>query len=213
MAMPDDPQQKIDAYLNRIRDRLRGLRAEERREILEELRSHIMEKSTAGGMTGAAVDAALESLGSPEELAREYVTDELLARAEVSRSPLRILDSLFRWASLSIAGFFVLLGAITGYFLGVVFLLVAALKPFHPETAGLWASRDGSGDLSFSVHMGFGYPAVGSHEVLGWWIVPLGLGVGCLLVVLTTRYALWCVQQCRRPLLRSGLKRPEARNE
>jgi hypothetical protein len=33
--MADDPQQKIDAYLNRIRGRLRGLRAEERREILE----------------------------------------------------------------------------------------------------------------------------------------------------------------------------------
>jgi hypothetical protein len=196
--MADDPQQKIDAYLNRIRGRLRGLRAEERREILEELRGHIMEKSAAGGMTGAAVDAALESLGSPEELAREYVTDELLARAEVSRSPLRILDSLFRWASLSIAGFFVLLGSITGYFLGVVFLLVAALKPFHPETAGLWASRDGSGDLSLSVHMGFGYAPVGGREVLGWWIVPIGLLSGCLLVILTTRFGLWCARLYRK---------------
>ena len=72
MAMADEAQQKIDAYLNRIRERLRGLRAEERREILEELRSHLVEKAAAGGMTGVAVDAALESLGSPEELAREY---------------------------------------------------------------------------------------------------------------------------------------------
>lgn len=196
--MADDPQQKIEVYLHRIRERLRGLRTEERREILEELRSHIMEKSTAGGMTGAAVDAALESLGSPEELAREYVTDELLARAEVSRSPLRILDSLFRWASLSVAGFFVLLGAITGYFLGVVFILVAVLKPFHPETAGLWASRDASGDLSLSVHMGFGYAPVSGHEVLGWWIVPIGLLSGCLLVILTTRFGLWCARLYRK---------------
>lgn len=196
--MADDPQQKIEVYLHRIREGLRGLRTEERREILEELRSHIMEKSTAGGMTGAAVDAALESLGSPEELAREYVTDELLARAEVSRSPLRILDSLFRWASMSVAGFFVLLGAITGYFLGVVFVLVAVLKPFHPETAGLWASRDASGDLSLSVHMGFGYAPVRGHEVLGWWIVPIGLLSGCLLVILTTRFGLWCARLYRK---------------
>src|SRR6476660_8838585 len=104
MATGDEAQQKIEAYLNRMRGRLRGLRAEERHEILEELRSHIVEKAAAGGMRGAAVDAALESLGRPEELAREYITDELLARAEVSRSPLRILDSLFRWASLSIVG-------------------------------------------------------------------------------------------------------------
>jgi hypothetical protein len=196
--MADDPQPKIDAYLNRIRGRLRGLRAEERREILEELRSHLLEKAAVGGMTGAAVDAALESLGRPEELAREYVTDELLARAEVSRSPLRILDSLFRWASLSIAGFFVLLGSITGYFLGVVFLLVAALKPFHPETAGLWAFRDASGDLSVSMHMGFGYAPVGGREVLGWWIVPIGLLSGCLLVILTTRFGLWCARLYRK---------------
>jgi hypothetical protein len=197
MAIAGEAQQKIEAYLNRIRGRLRGLRAEERREILEELRSHLLEKAAAGGMTGAAVDAALESLGRPEELALEYVTDELLARAEVSRSPLRILDTLFRWASLSIVGFFVLLGAITGYFLGVVFLLVAALKPFHPETAGLWASRDASGDLALSVHLGFGYAPVGGREVLGWWIVPIGLLAGCLLVILTTRFGLWCARLYR----------------
>ncbi|HKV80581.1 MAG TPA: DUF1700 domain-containing protein [Candidatus Sulfotelmatobacter sp.] len=196
--MADDAQQKIDAYLNRLRERLRGLRAEERREIVEELRSHLVEKAAVGGMTATAVDAALESLGKPEELAREYVTDELLARAEVSRSPLRILDSLFRWASLSIAGFFVLLGAITGYFLGVVFLLVAALKPFHPETAGLWASRDAAGDLSLSLHMGFGYAPVGGREVLGWWIVPIGLPLGCLLVILTTRFGVWCARLYRK---------------
>jgi hypothetical protein len=110
---------------------------------------------------------------------------------------LRILDSLFRWASLSIVGFFVLLGAITGYFLGVVFLLVAALKPFHPETAGLWASRDASGDLALSVHLGFGYAPVGGREVLGWWIVPIGLLAGCLLVILTTRFGLWCARLYR----------------
>jgi len=197
MAIAGEAQQRVEAYLNRIRGRLRGLRAEERREILEELRSHLLEKAATGGMTGAAVDAALESLGRPEELALEYVTDELLARAEVSRSPLRILDSLFRWASLSIVGFFVLLGAITGYFLGVVFLLVAALKPFHPETAGLWASRDASGDLALSVHLGFGYAPVGGREVLGWWIVPIGLLAGCLLVILTTRFGLWCARLYR----------------
>ena len=91
-----------------------------------------------------------------------------------------------------------LLGAITGYFLGVVFILVAVLKPFHPETAGLWTSRDASGDLSLSVHMGFGYAPVSGHEVLGWWIVPIGLLSGCLLVILTTRFGLWCARLYRK---------------
>ena len=94
-------------------------------------------------MTAAGVDAALAALGSPEELASQYMTDNLLARAEVSRSPVQILRSLFRWASLSVAGFFVLLGSIVGYFLGAAFILVALLKPFHPHTAGLWIFPNG----------------------------------------------------------------------
>jgi uncharacterized membrane protein len=140
--MADEAQQKIESYLTKLCGHFRGLSEETTREILKELQSHIMEKATADGMTMAAVDATLAALGRPEELAQEYVTDELLARAEVSRSPLRILDGLVRWASLSVAGFFVLVASITGYFLGVVFILVAALKPFHPEAAGLWAVRE-----------------------------------------------------------------------
>jgi len=197
--MASDAEQKIENYLNRIHGRLRGLNREEAREIVAELRSHIMEKAaTAGEVTAASADAALATLGRPEELANEYVTDHLLARAEGSRSPFRILGSLFRWASLSVAGFFVLLGSITGYFLGVVFILVAALKPFHAQTAGLWASRDNTGDMVYSVHLGFANAPLGAREVLGWWITPLGLVVGCLLVIGTTRFALWCVQQYRR---------------
>jgi uncharacterized membrane protein len=196
--MANEAQQKIESYLTKLRGHLRGLSEETAREILKELRSHIMEKAAAEGTTAAAVDAALAALGMPEELAQEYVTDELLARAEVSRSPLRILDGLVRWASLSIAGFFVLVASITGYFLGVVFILVAALKPFHPDAAGLWVLGDAAGDSSLSIHMGFGYAPVVGHEVLGWWIVPIGLLSGCLLLILTTRFAVLCSRLYRK---------------
>jgi hypothetical protein len=146
MTMAGDAQQKVEAYLGRLRQLLRGMNAEDAREIIDELRSHLMDRVAASGeATDAGVDAALAALGSPEELANEYLTHHLLARAEASRSPVRILESLFRWASLSVAGFFVLVGSMMGYFLGIVFLLVAALKPFHPQTAGLWLLRDSAG--------------------------------------------------------------------
>ena len=148
--------------------------------------------------TVAAVDAALAALGSPQELANEYLTDNLLARAEASRSPVRILQSLFHWASLSVAGFFVLIGSILGYFLGIVFILVAALKPFHPHTAGLWLLPSSAGDFEYSIRLGAGTAPVVGRELLGWWIVPIGLLVGCALLVLTTRFALWCARQYRR---------------
>ena len=158
-----------------------------------------MDKVAASGeATDAGVDAALAALGSPEELAKEYMTQNLLARAEASRSPVRILESLFRWASLSAAGFFVLVGSMTGYFLGTVFLLVAALKPFHPQTAGLWLLRDSTGDPEISIRLGFGTVPAEGRDVLGWWIVPIGLLAGCAVLMLTTRFALWCARQYRR---------------
>src|ERR1700689_3118775 len=88
-----DAQQKMEAYLGKLRQRLRGMNDEDAREIVEELRSHIQDRVAASGqVTAAGVEGALAALGRPEELASQYITDSLLARAEVSRSPLRILQ-------------------------------------------------------------------------------------------------------------------------
>ena len=202
MTITGQAQQRIDAYLSRLRRRLRGMNDEDARDIVEELRGHITDKASASGeVTAAAVEAALAALGTPEELASQYMTDELLSRAAVSRSPVRILESLFRWASLSVAGFLVLLSSIVGYFLGGAFTLCGVLKIIHPHTAGLWAFRGSAGDLETSLRLGFGSAPAGGRDVLGWWIVPIGLVVGCGLVLLTTRFALWCARQYRRSLV------------
>jgi hypothetical protein len=206
MTASENEKRRIDAYLGRLRRLLPGVNEQEIVEIVEELRSHIIEKITATGETKASgVEAVLAALGSPEELANEYLTDNLLARAEASRSPVRILESLFRWASLSVAGFFVLVGSVLGYFLGAVFILVAGLKPFHPQTAGLWLLRDSAGDPEISLRLGFGSVPEAGRELLGWWIVPVGLLAGCAVVVLTTRFALWCARLSRRSRLLPGI--------
>lgn len=205
MNVAGEAQQRIERYLKDVRQRLPGLREEQLDEISGELRSHILERAFRGDeVTIEGVNAALEALGSSEELAREYAKDEVLARAQVSRTPWRLLDSLFGWATMSLAGFVVLMVTLCGYFLGIVFLLVAALKPFHPATAGLWALRDRAGDLELSIRMGFGVAPSNGHELLGWWIIPLGMVAGCGLVVGTTRFARWCVRMYRRS---RGLRR------
>jgi hypothetical protein len=196
------PQQRIEAYLNSLRRCLRGVAENEVREIVEELRSHIVEKAAAGGVSGEltveGVEATIAALGSPEELAAQYLTDNLLARVEVSRSPVKILRNLFRWASLSIAGFWVLLGAVIGYFFGIVFVLVAVAKLFHPHTAGLWILPSDSGGTNWSFRLGFGSVPAGARDALGWWIVPMGWFGGGALVMLTTQIAVWYVRQYRR---------------
>lgn len=194
----DDVQQKIETYLGSVRARLRGIDETDVRDIVTELRSHITDKVAAsGGITAARVDAALAALGTPEELADQYITDNLLAKAEITRSPVRILDVLFRWASVSVAGFFVLLASIAGYFLGGSFVLCALLKPLHPATAGLWLIPDASGDSTVSLRLGFSIAPSSGKELLGWWILPLGLVIGCGLVVVTTRFAIWSTRRYR----------------
>ena len=201
MTITSDSQQRIDAYMSRLHARLRGIRDDEVREIVEELRSHVMDKAAASGqVTAAGVDAALAALGSPEELASQYVTDNLLARAEVSRSPVQIQKLVPLWASLSVAGFFVLLGSVVGYFCGCVFALVAVAKLIHPHTAGLWLFPSGDGDLEMSFRLGFGAPPPGGRDVFGWWIVPIGWMTGCGLVMLTTYVAIWFVRHYRKSL-------------
>jgi uncharacterized membrane protein len=72
MTMLSDTQQKMEAYLGRLRQRLRDMNDEDAREIIEELRSHITDKAIADGeITAAGVDAALAALGGPEELASQ----------------------------------------------------------------------------------------------------------------------------------------------
>jgi hypothetical protein len=198
-TVTDETQQKIDGYIARLRKCLRGIDEQELREILEELRGHILDKSAVSGEkpVAVAVDRTLTSLGTPEQLAGEYLTDNLLARAEASRSPLRILQILFRWASLSVVGFFVFLGSVVGYFLGAALILCALLKPVHPQTAGLWRIPAGAEGSAFSLRLGFGSAPPGATDVLGWWIIPIGLVVGCALVMLTTRFGLGCARRFR----------------
>lgn len=200
MTVSEDSQRKIDGYFDTLRKRLRGMRDEDVREIVEELRSHILDKAMVGGsVTPAAVDAALAALGSPEELAGQYLTDDLLARAQTSGSLLLILRSLFRWASLSVGGFFILIGSLVGYFAGFVLAWAAILKPLHPQTAGLWMIPQPGGDYELSLHMGFAAAPAGAHEILGWWIIPVGiLGVG--LFFATLRVDQWSLGKFRQSL-------------
>ena len=197
-----DGARRLDGYLGQVRGRLRGRLPEaEVSEIVEELRSHVRDSAGSGGELGESdVAAVLERLGSPEELARQYVTESLLVQAGRSRSPWLLLRSLFRWATVSIVGFLAFLGVLTGYVLAAGFLCAALVKPFAPARVGLWRGGD-----ELSLHLGFvsARPSQG-EELLGWWIVPLGLLLGAAAFWLTRRLARWAIRRFRRTPLVPG---------
>jgi len=181
------PDPKTEVWLTTFRRHLRGLKPEDIDEIVAELRSHIADKSPDNP------EATLAALGSPQALAAQYLADDLLARAQVTRSPLHLLKSLFRWATLSIAGFFVFLGAIAGYLLGAALIVAALVKPFRPDRTGLWLNADG-----VSIRLGLTDQYLRGTELLGWWIIPLGLIVGVAAIMFTTRITLWFTETWRR---------------
>lgn len=195
MTIPADAQRRMDDYLDRLRRCLRSMRDEDALEIVKELRSHILDK-TEGTANPTSVDAALGGLGTPEDLAAEYLANDLVSRAQATRSPWLVLHSLFRWASLSIAGFLLLVPSLVSYLVSVVFAWAAFFKPIHPSETGLWVIPKAN-DYELSLHMGFGAAPVGGHEVLGWWIIPIGLGLGVGLFLLTLQVDLWFLGRFR----------------
>jgi Protein of unknown function (DUF1700) len=200
MTISAESQQAIDNYLKVLRKRLSGLSETVADDIVKEIRSHILDKALlAGEITGGSVASALSDLGSPEELASQYLTDDLLTRAQTTRSPWLVLRSLFRWASLSLVGLCVLTFSSLGYFVAGSFALCAMLKPLHPQTAGLWLLPSPDGDYSISLRLGFGSLPADGRELLGWWIVPIGLILAMGLVFLTFYFGLWAIRKFWRP--------------
>ncbi len=187
------PNGKIDGYLRQVRAGLRGLPDSEVTEILDELRAHIVERTGGGDATDAAIDSALHALGRPEQIASQYVAENLALRAESSRSPWMVLRSVFHWATLSVKGLGVFIVCIIGYSFGISFFLTALMKPFHPQGVGLWMSNGGQ---NFSLHVGgFTGPAGSEREILGWWMIPIGYSLGGGTILLTTHFALWALRR------------------
>ena len=172
---------RLEAYLHELRTRLRGLQDSD--DIVAEIRSHAL---NAGDVIGT-----LDRLGSPAELASLYEPDR-------SSSPRLLVRGLLRWATGSIVGFFALLTLLAGYVMAISFFLAALVKPIAPHRVGLW--RLAADEISLRIGL-IAAPPPGSEELLGWWIVPIGLAAGLLVLWLTPRFGRWAIRHFRRTLL------------
>ena len=195
MLQPKDPAQRIELYLKQVRSGLRNLPEPQVADILQELRSHILERAQTGGrLSDTATDAAWQALGSPLEVASLYVAENVMARAESSRSPWMVLRGVFFWATLSLKGFLVLTVCLIGYLFGAAFFIAALAKPFNPHAVGLWTT----GPDSYSLTLGMTDSPRHGRELLGWFLIPLGCSLGGGTILLTTHFGLWCIRRFRR---------------
>ncbi len=187
----------LESYLEDLRARLSGLAPEDVQEIVLELKSHVRDSTPPLAPPGGPeVAAILDRLGSPAALAELYLADRSVLRTSRSRSPWLLMRALARAAGLSVAGALAFFGLLVGYTLSLSFALAAVVKPFAPASAGLFRPDPDT----LSLNLGFGAPPAG-EELLGPWIVPIGLAAGALGFWLTTRFARACLRRLRRPPL------------
>jgi hypothetical protein len=218
MILSTESQKAIDTYLNDLRKQLRPLAPDDAGDIVEEIRAHIVDKTGSGKATGINSDEVLAStlaaLGTPEELAARYRTDELLKRAQSTRSPFVSLLSLARWATLSLIGLVTFFLSMAGYTLGTLLLIAGMLKLIYPNNGGIWFDPkpgspqvgllqilrggmvDGSAGFSFGSGNNWTHPG---HEIFRFWLAPTCLAVGVLLIFLTFRLGTWCLRKFWRP--------------
>jgi hypothetical protein len=193
MTLSVESQKTIDAYLAALRRHLRELLDEDVKDIVEEIRAHILDK-TSGGDAEEEVASTLAALGTPEELAGRYRTEELLKRAQNARSPGFLWRSMLRWAALSVLGVAVFFFSAIGYCLGGLLFILGVLKLTNPHRTGVYGVfNEHNTSLSFQS----GGP--NEHDLLGWWLVPIGLIVGGGLLFLTFRFGIWSIRKFWRP--------------
>jgi len=193
MTLTAESQKTVDAYLKALRKQLRDLMDEDVKDIVEEIRAHILDK-TSGDDAADSVSLTLAALGTPEELASRYRTEELLKRARMARSPSYILRSVLRWAVITVAGIIVFLISVVGYCLGGGLFILGALKLISPHKTGVYGVfTENNASLSFQSGGQTG------HDLLGWWLVPIGLIVGGGLLFLSFRFDIWSIRKFWRP--------------
>ena len=196
---PEKLQQRIDAYVAELKRCLGELPADEVHDILQEIRGHILERAESSGeLTEERLVSILKALGRPEEIAPLYQVDSVVAKGRVSLSPRAVLRAIHRWSLVSVWGLVLFVLGLAGYATGFSLMLSSLCKIVAPHSIGAWV---GSG------HFNIGTTAdPAARDVLGWWLVPIGLSVGALTVLGTTRLLRWTLRFAR-------IRRPTSRTE
>jgi len=166
----------VNQYLAELRKALSGMTVSEREEIVDEIRTHIAERSAQPGIT---VEEILRRLGPAEEIARDYTNGALLRRANRSRSPWFILWATYHWAKTGVQGFTIFFLALVGYSCGAAFVIAAFLKPLFPDNIGLWVGEGG-------INFGFPESVQGRTELLGPWFTQVSILIGIGFLIVTT---------------------------
>lgn len=184
MSLSEMARIRLDHYLADLRRALAAVPAQVRDEQVCEIESHLIDACADGeGDDDQRMLRAIERMGPPDAYAGALLVEARLRAATRGFQPREVFAGLLQRMALGMGG---ALGGLL-FALGYLMLLIVAIavlaKPFVPES-GLWLHPGGGWSLSLHAHEG-------SREVLGWWLVPVGLAILALGWTLLNRTLRW----------------------
>jgi len=169
-------REKIHDYLKSLSKYLARLEREDADEVLKEIESHIFDALELKGET-TSVEAVLDGLGSPRELASAYVGHIL--EGTPPPTGFNAIQKVKRGVTKSLY----YSTALFGYGWSAVLLLLGISKIVFPHEIVIWKAVHGS---SFIIGQPTQMPE-GSVEIVGMWLVPVALILGLGSIYLTRR--------------------------
>jgi len=156
------------------------------RDAAREIESHVRERvSMHDGAPNEreALERILAELGPPLRVAQAYSAERIIDEAVTTGRVVPIARAVWHLAVTTVRGFFVGFGLLIGYFTGVGFLMVAAIKPIFPRNAGIIMKN------GWPIGFGAQFPAPAEPVRGGYWIIPICLILGFAILVGTHKGA------------------------
>ena len=171
------------------------------REVESHIRERIAETEPVPDEK-TALERVLEELGSPLRVARAYSLELSAEEAVTTGRIAAVARSLMQMAALGVGGFLGALAVFIGYGIALGFLAIAVLKPIFPDNVGIWMHH------GIPVSAGALFPAPPAARGLtlagGYAVIPLFLGLGLVLLLVTHSLARQWIGRIRARRQRNG---------
>jgi uncharacterized membrane protein len=187
MILSTTGESRVNGYLFVLERSLKTfLPPDAMRDAVREIESHLRERIAGADATPderSALEKILAELGPPLKVAQAYSAERTIDEAVTTGRFVPVARALWHLAVSTVSGFFVGLGLLTGYMIGVAFLLIAVMKPIFPANVGLHMVG------GYPVALGALFPAPAEPVRGGYWIIPACIALGLTALVVTQRCA------------------------
>jgi amino acid transporter len=188
MILSETGEARVNGYLFVLERSLKTfLPVDVVRDAVREIESHLRERvAAADGAPNerASIEQILAELGPPLRVAQAYSAERTIDEAIATGRFVPMFHAMWHLAVSTLTGFGAALGIFAGFLISFAFLAIAVMKPLFPDNVGLWVHDE----TGIPHDLGIRFPApADEHIVLGYWIIPIALVLGMVVLVMTYR--------------------------